>query len=169
MLGLCATAVKAHRQLAQRDVQGLPRACMGYCLPWLTMRQRRGIPLTRLRMVKEIEMRLRFLIGSRQRSGCTRTLFGLDTHRSADLIACTVLDRVAVATRVSHALPHAVCRYPIPRLIGHGCGSSKSIKSAPKSVMFFREVDHVDLLHLRVVRLPVGVHLERYAQQGDNQ
>ena len=26
MLGLCATAVKAHRQLA-RDVQGLPRAC----------------------------------------------------------------------------------------------------------------------------------------------
>ena len=28
-------------------------------------------------------------------------------------------------------------RYPIPRLIGHGCGSSKNIKSAPTSAIFY--------------------------------
>jgi len=32
---------------------------------------------------------------------------------------------------------HVVCRYPIPRLIGHGCGSSKNINSAPTSAIFF--------------------------------
>jgi hypothetical protein len=37
-------------------------------------------------------------------------------------------------------MPSRTCRvpaYPIPRLIGHGCGSSKNINSAPTSAIFF--------------------------------
>ena len=41
-------------------------------------------------------------------------------------------------TREVPVLPpgHALCGYPIPRLIGHGRGSSKNIKSAPTSAIF---------------------------------
>jgi len=32
---------------------------------------------------------------------------------------------------------HAVWHYPIPKLIGHGCGSSKNINNPPTSAIFF--------------------------------
>jgi len=39
----------------------------------------------------------------------------------------------------------------------------------PDERHIFREVDHVDLLHLRIVHLPEIVYLERHSQQEDNQ
>jgi hypothetical protein len=39
----------------------------------------------------------------------------------------------------------------------------------PDERHIFREVDHVDLLHLRVGHRPTIMHLERHAQQKDDQ
>ena len=55
----------------------------------------------------------------------------------------------------------------MPRPSGHGLSSDKNTNSAPRHV--FREINHVNLLHLRVVHFPEGVNLKRYAQQEDHE
>lgn len=75
----------------------------------------------------------------------SRILSAFDSNRGSASrinIFAVVLDPASLSVptlmlRGQRPPAHAVWRYAIPKLIGHGCGSSKNINSAPTSAIFF--------------------------------